>query len=112
MSKFNLKKEIENLIDCYFFPPFSWKVSNCGFYKYNGKINSFCNYVGNGIAEPIYNNNADYVIYLKDMIRNYFDISSNINDYSKKEVKDIIKCLCENVKEDIDFFEKSIDKTI
>ena len=105
----NLKKEIEDLVDTYFYPPFGWSVNSLGILKYGDKLEAYCNFNGQGIAEPIYNGTAEYVIELKDEIENYFDVSSRLSDYPKKEVKENINFIVEDVKEKIKEFEENND---
>ena len=106
LENFTLKEEVEELLDCYFNPPFGWNVYRLGFYKYNGKLHSFCCYKGQEIEEPIYNWTAEYIIDILEDIDNYFDTSSNLNDYTKNNVNNSIDCICENVLEQIKEFEK------
>lgn len=106
LENFKLKEEITELVDCYFNPPFDWRVNQLGIYKYNGTLHSFCSYIGQGIEEPIYNGTAEYVIEISDDINNYFDISSNLNDYTKKEKNENINYIYEDVLEKIKEFEK------
>lgn len=106
LEEFNLKKEITDLVGCYFEPPFNWTVYQLGIYKYNGKLHSFCNYTGQGVEEPIYNGTAEYTIEILDDILNYFDISANLKDYTEKEKNEYIDFICDNVSERIKEFEK------
>ena len=105
-ENFDLKKEVSDLVDCYFEPPFDWRINQLGIYKYNGKLHSFCNYNGQGIVEPIYNGNAEYVIDILDDIQSYFDILSNIKDYTVTEKNKYIDIICDNILEQIKEFEK------
>ncbi len=106
LEQFNLKKEIIDLVNCYFEPPFDWKVEQLGIYKYNGKLYSFCNYIGQGIVEPIYNGTAEYTIEILDEICNYFDVGSDLQYYTKKEQNKYIESIYNDVLEQIKEFEK------
>lgn len=105
LEQFDLKKEITDLVNCYFEPPFDWKVEQLGIYKYNGKLYSFCNYIGQGIAEPIYNGTEEYKIEITDEIRDYFDVASDLQSYTKKEQNEYIESIYNNVLEQIKEFE-------
>lgn len=110
LKDFNLKNEIADLVDCYFNPPFNWSVNQLGIFKYNGKLDSYCNYNGQGIIEPIYNGTAEYIIEILDDIHNYFDISPNLEDYTEEEINENIEFIYDNVLEQINEFEKESKK--
>lgn len=106
LENFNLREEIEELVDCYFNPPFGWSAYNLGILKYNGKLSSFCCYHGQGIPEPLYNGTAEYVIELYDEILNYFDVSPFFEDYTKQQVEENIDSIYENVIDILEEYEK------
>lgn len=105
LKNFNLQEEVSKLLNCYFEPPFDWSVYGLGIYKYDGQLHSYCNYTGQGIEQPIYDG-AEYIIDILEQIHNYFDISLNIKDYTEDEIKENINFICENILEDIRYYEQ------
>ena len=85
LEKFDLKKEITDLVEDYFYPPSNWRVLELGIFKYNKSLNAFCVYAGQGVPEPIYNGTAEYTIDILEEINNYFDLSPNYDDYTEEE---------------------------
>lgn len=69
-------------------------------------MHSFCNYTGQGVVEPIYNGTAEYIIEILDDILDYFDVSSNLKDYTEKEKNEYIDFIYDDVFEKIKEFEK------
>ncbi len=104
-KNFNLQKEIKNLVDCYLETPFNWYINELGIYKFNGELFSFCHYVGQGIVEPIYNGRVEYIIYILDCIKNYFNIPPKVKYYTKIEKDKYISFICDNVLDTIKEFE-------
>ena len=105
LEKFDLEKEVTDLVEDYFYPPSNWRVLELGIFKYNNLLNSFCIYAGQGIPKPIYNGTAAYTIDILEKINNYFDLSPNYEDYTEEEKKENIENIYQYVLEEIKFFE-------
>lgn len=107
LEKFDLKKEITDLVEDYFYPPSNWRVLELGIFKYNKSLNAFCVYAGQGVPEPIYNGTAEYTIDILEEINNYFDLSPNYDDYTEEEKNKNIENIYEFVLEEIKFNESN-----
>ena len=92
------REQVQELLETYKYPKLGWRIRGLGFYKFNGKLEDYVEYVGQGTPEPIYNNTADYIIDIKDNIENLID-TYDLED--KENFEEIVSIIYEDVIDEI-----------
>lgn len=108
------KKEIKKYVREATSNNFNWKLSRCGFYIKNDKVQFFISYVGQGMDENIYNNDYEEIIYIEDIIEEYRRKEYNLEDIDTiiyENVNNMIYNYNERI-EDIEDFIQEIKDSI
>lgn len=105
LRNFPLEQEISLLVKIYFNPPEMYIIEDLGIFKYKNQLYTFSKYKGIEIEEPVYDYDTEYVISIIEDIKNYFDKSDNIKDYSYEEIKENTKFIYQHVIERIEEYE-------
>lgn len=106
LKYFGLKFEIISLVNTYFDPPIICSIEQLGFFKLEGQLHTFIKYKDLDIEEPLYDKNVEYIIDILDDIRIHFENINTLDNCSKEEFRQNIKCIYRHVKEQIYYYEQ------
>lgn len=84
-----VKNKVNELINIYKNPPFNWQILELGIYKYNGKINIYINYAGQGINSIIYNGLEGIKIDLTEYIELFVNGEINFDSIIEKCIEEM-----------------------
>ena len=71
--------------------PFGWRLCSFTVYIYNGTVDYFVHYHGQGIIEILYNGKADAVLDLTDIVKDTYTLKEMV-DICYDDIKTFIEC--------------------